>query len=450
MPARARLRPARQQSVRLVTHLNLLALLVLLPAAARAAGQCNADCTHETKACVCAIDGRGVTLTAIGGVDREALRVGQALDPGDEIASPDQNAVVALTCPKSSSVNLHGRFRSVILPGTAGQDCAISLLAGSADVQTDNPTQLSAGATLMGSKRTTYGMRVGADATVACVVFEGDVEVHNLATGAVRPLGQLMSASWKGGALQQYGTPLTGAELADTARLYARAETARARARDATIANLAALQRELEARHLAVLKAPQDAAVRIDLATLQARVRLSAQALYQLTVAERQTPSASSHAASIAATRWVIYKQDRRENDAAREAEKLRTLDPERYKRLQEIESKAGGSNDPRGAALTAVATPPIVSAGEATMIAVTVRNAAGQPVGGARVVLSADGGSFSGAKRPSVAEGVSSPDGLFRAEWRCQPCAAAYQIAVEVSGAGLPPQKTTVGVKIR
>jgi len=78
------------------------------------------------------------------------------------------------------------------------------------------------------------------------------------------------------------------------------------------------------------------------------------------------------------------------------------------------------------------------------------VRNAAGQPVGGARVVLSADGGSFSGAKRPSVAEGVSSPDGLFRAEWRCQPCAAAYQIAVEVSGAGLPPQKTTVGVKIR
>ena len=76
--------------------------------------------------------------------------------------------------------------------------------------------------------------------------------------------------------------------------------------------------------------------------------------------------------------------------------------------------------------------------------------DASGRPVGGARVVLSADGGSFTGAKQPSLAEGTTSSDGVFRAEWRCQPCAAAYRIAVEVSGAGVPPQKSTVGVKIR
>jgi hypothetical protein len=427
--------------------LNLLALAALVPVAAQAAGQCNADCTHETKACVCAIDGRGVTVTAIGGVDRQALRVGLALDPGDEIASTDQRAVVALTCPRSSSVTLHGRFRSVILPA-AGQDCAISLLAGSADVQTDSPTQLSAGTTLMGSKRTTYGMRVTADATVACVVFEGEVEVHNLATGAVRPLGALLAASWKAGVLQQYGTPVTEAELAGTARLYARSETARARARDATI-SAADLQRELERRHLAVLEAPQNAAVRLDLAALQAKVRLSAPALYQLTVAERLAPAGSEHAAAIAATRWVVYKQDRRETDASREAEKLRTLDPARYKVLQQIESKAAPVE--RGqAVLSAVATPPVVSPGEPTAIVVTVRNAAGQPVGGAKVVLSAEGGSFSGARQPGRVDGVTSTDGVFRAEWRCQPCAPAYQIAIEVSGAALPTQRTTVGVKTR
>ena len=122
-----------------VTHLTLVALVLLLPVAAEAAGQCNPDCTHGTKACVCAIDGRNVTLTAIGGIDRLPLRLGQALDPGDEIASTDPNAVVALTCPKSSSVNLHGRFRSVILPPGSGQDCALSLLAGNADVQTNQP-----------------------------------------------------------------------------------------------------------------------------------------------------------------------------------------------------------------------------------------------------------------------------------------------------------------------
>ena len=435
--------------MRFVTHLNVLALAVLVPVAARAAGQCNADCTHETKACVCAIDGRGVTLTAIGGVDREALRVGQALDPGDEIASSDQNAVVALACPKSSSVNLHGRFRSVILPIAPGQDCAISLLAGSADVQTDNPTQLSAGTTLMGSKRTTYGMRVGTDATVACVVFDGEVEVQNLANGAVRPLGRLMSASWKGGVLQQYGAPVSGAELSSTARLYARAETGRVRARDAAVGNLTGLQRELETRHLTVLKAPQDATARLDLAALQARVGLSTPALYQLTVAERLAPEASDTAAAIAATRWVVYKQDRREDDAAREAEKLRRLDPARYKRLLEIEAKSAPP-DRRGAGVTVVATPPVVSPGEATTIAVTVRNTAGQPVGGARVALSAGGGSFTGAKQPALAGGVTSADGVFRAEWRCQPCASSYQIRVEVNGAGLPSQSTTVGVKIR
>jgi hypothetical protein len=435
--------------VRLVTHLNFLVLLVLLPVTAQAAGQCNPDCTHDTKACVCAIDGRGVTLTAIGGVDRQALRVGQALDPGDEIAGTDPNTIVALVCPRSSSVNLHGRFRSVILPVAPGQDCALSLLAGSADVQTDNPTQLSAGPTLMGSKRTSYGMRVTPDATVACVVFEGDVEVQNLATGAVRPLGPLMSASWKGGVLQQYGVPVTEAELLDTARLYARAETVRARAGNPAVDNPAVLQRELEARHLAVLKGPQDAAARLDLAALQARVRLSVPALYQLRVAERIAPAASEHAAAIAATRWVIYKQDRREPEARREAEKLRTLDPARYKRIQEIDASAAQPAQ-RRAGLTAVATPPIISPGEATTIAVTVRNAAGQPARGAKVVLSAEGGSFTGARQPSRVDGITSSDGVFRAEWRCQPCASAYQIRIEVSGAGLPIEKTTVGVKIR
>jgi hypothetical protein len=431
-----------------VTHLTLVALVLLLPVVADAAGQCNPDCTHETKACVCAIDGRNVTLTAIGGIDRQPLRFGQALDPGDEIASTDPNAVVALTCPKSSSVNLHGRFRSVILPPASGQDCAISLLAGNADVQTDNPTELSAGTTLMGSKRTTYAMRVSSDATVACMVFEGDVEVHNLATGAVRPLSTLMSASWKGGALQQYGAPIPDADLSTAARVYARAETARVRARNVPGINPVALQRELEARYTAVLRAPRDARARVELATVQTRVRLSSPALHQLAVAER-LGSTGPDAAAIAATRWVIYKQDRREQDAAREAEKLRTLDPARYKLIQEIDVKAapGASPSPR---VTAAAAPPTVAPGQPTTIAVTVRNASGQPVSGAKVVLSADGGTFTGAGQPRSVDGVTSADGVFRAEWRCQPCAQAYQIGIAVSGAGLQPQSTTIDVKAR
>jgi hypothetical protein len=431
-----------------VTHLTLVAL-VLVPVAAEAAGQCNPDCTHGTKACVCAIEGRNVTLTAIGGIDRQPLRLGEALDPGDEIASTDPNAVVALTCPKSSSVNLHGRFRSVILPPGSGQDCALSLLAGNADVQTSQPTELSAGTTLMGSKRTTYAMRVSSDATVACVVFEGEVQVHNLATGAVRPLTTLMSASWKSGALQQYGAPISDSDLSSTARLYARAETARVRARDASVANPAALQRELEAKYAPVLRAPEDARARLELAALQAKVRLSSAALYQLDVAERLGAPGSDQAAVIAATRWVIFKQDRREQDAAKEAEKLRTIDPARYKLLQEVEAKSTPAES-RPPSVTAAASPAVVAPGQPTTIAVTVRNASGRPVSGAKVVLSADGGTFTGAGQPRVIDGVTSAEGLFRAEWRCQPCAPAYQFGVEVGGVGLQSQKTTLGVKTR
>jgi hypothetical protein len=423
-------------------------MLLALPVGARAAEVCRPDCTHETKVCVCALDGRDITFTALGGVERQALRLRQALDPGDEIASTDQNAIVALTCPKSSSVNLHGRFRTIIMPPAQGQDCALNLLAGGADVQTDNPTQLSAGTTLMGSKRTTYAMRLSSDATVACMVFEGEVQIQNLATGAAaRSLGPLASASWRAGALQQFGAPIPQADLATTARVYARAETARARALGVPLSNPAGWQRELEARHAAVLARPQDPLPRIDLAGVQTRVRLTAPALYQLGLAERLNPSRPEQAA-IAATRWVAYRQAGREQEAAGEAERLRTLDPERYKAIQKIEAGVAVV-DRRQPLVTAEATPAVVGSGERTTIAVTVKALDGQPIGGADVILSAGGGSFAGSGRPRI-EGRTDIDGVFRAEWQCQPCASGYQIAIEVTGARLSPHKTILGIRTR
>ena len=208
-------------------------------------------------------------------------------------------------------MNLHGRFRTIIMPPAQGQDCALNLLAGGADVQTNNPTQVSAGTTLMGSKRTTYAMRISSDATVACMVFEGEVQIQNLATGAApRSLGPLASASWKGGALQQFGAPIPQADLATTARVYARAETARARSLGIPLSNPAALQRELETRHAAVLARPQDALPRIDLAGVQTRARITGPALYQLDLAERLNPSHPEQAA-IAAREVGCLQTDR-------------------------------------------------------------------------------------------------------------------------------------------
>lgn len=327
----------------MTSRLNPLVLLLmasLIAAGSAAAEQCRPDCTHETKACVCAIDGRSATVTAMGGMDRQPLQLGRALEPGDELASADPNAVVAITCPRGSSVLLNGRFRSLILPGVDGQDCALSLLAGSADVQSSQPTSVSAGTTLMGSKRTTYRMQVSSNATVACLVFEGEVEVRNLGTGVVRPLTTLTQASWRSGALQHYGTPIESAELSATARVYARGDLARARALGYVAASAATARREMEQRHAAVLTSPRDQSARIALAAAQAQMRLARPALYQLDLAETLGPTPPTDAAVVAATRWVAYKQIGRESEAAREAEKLRTLDPKRYEVIREIEAR--------------------------------------------------------------------------------------------------------------
>jgi hypothetical protein len=178
-------------------------------------------------------------------------------------------------------------------------------------------------------------------------------------------------------------------------------------------------------------------------------VRLSSPALYQLDAAERLGATGSDLAAAIAATRWVIFKQDGREQEAAQEAERLKTIDPARYKVLREVEAKSTPA-EIRPPLVSVAAAPAVVTPGQPATIAVTVRNASGRPISGAKVVLTTDGGTFTGAGQPRVIDGVTSAEGVFRAEWRCQPCAPAYQFGVEVSAAGLPSQKTTLGVKTR
>jgi hypothetical protein len=441
-----------------LSSLVLAVALATLPRPGAAAEQCSADCTHPTRACVCAVDASRVVFTPIGGIDPQPAQLGQALDPGDEIASPDPDAVVSVSCPASAAVKLHGRFRAVILPPAEGKDCAFNLLAGEAHVLTPNPTELTAGETLMGSRRTMYSMRVATDATVQCTVFDGLVDVHNLRTGAVRLLGTNATTSWRAGQLLSDISPIARADLVRATRIYARSDVARVRSHDIQIDDPGAFERALQSSYATVLTAPDDAAARIALAVLQTSARLPTPALYHLQRAET-SPMSQDQQAAVAATRWMAYKQLGREQEAAGQAEKLRTMDPARYKVLQQLDPMITRV-DPRvyrrvpaplpdAPAITAVADPPVVAAGAATTIAVTA-TAAGQPIGGAKVVLSSVGGTFPRSGRTRL-EGQTDASGAFRAEWRCQPCiAVGYQIDVEVFPAGTAPVKTSVAVRTR
>jgi len=326
--------------VPLRVQLPLFVALLLWHAAAAAQEVCSPDCTHPTKACICAIDARNVFVTPIGGIDRQPAQIRRALGPGDEIAGLDENGIVALTCPGSSDVKLHGRFRAVIMPPAQGQDCALNLLAGAVDVLTSTPTQVSSGETLMGSKRTMYSMRVAPDATVECAVIDGEVAVQNLKTGATRPLGANAKASWRGGQLIQFGAPLAPVDMTQTMRIYTRGDIARARAQGVIFDDPDSFQRALQSRYAAVLATPADPATHIDLAALQTIAGISMPALHHLEQAERLNPARADLRAALLATRTVAYRQVGRGKEAAAEAEKLRVLDPARYAAVQRADPK--------------------------------------------------------------------------------------------------------------
>jgi hypothetical protein len=444
--------------VPLRAQLPFFVALVLWQGPAGAQELCSPDCTHPTKACICAIDARGTFVTPIGGIDRQPAQLRRALGPGDEIAGLDENGIVALTCPGSSDVKLHGRFRAVIMPPAQGQDCALNLLAGNVDVLTSTPTQVSSGETLMGSKRTMYSMRVAPDASVECAVFEGEVAVQNLKTGAVRALDGGLKASWKSGQLVQYGVRLAPTDLTQATRVYARGDMARARALGVTMEDPDSFQRALQSRYAAVLTKPNDPAALIDLAALQTVARIATPALHHLERAERLNPQAADQRAALAATKWVAYRQGGREKEAAAEAEKLRTLDPARLTAIQKVdlnvrrlpraayEPRVG---QPAAPSITAVAMPTVVAAGEATTIVTTVRTADGKPISAAKVVLSTGGGTFSRTGQTRI-DGATDSNGVFRTTWMCGPCAAAHRITVEVVAPSLQPRTVFVDIKTR
>jgi hypothetical protein len=451
-----------------------------------AAEQCNPDCTHPTKACVCAIDspsGR-VALTPIGDIRRQPLAVGQALEIGDELLSGSADTLVTVTCAGGSELKLQGIFRTVIMPAEPGQDCAFNLLAGSADIMTDEPTELASGETLMGSKRTLYGMRVSRSdegSKVECVVFEGEAEVRNVKLGRTTEIGTSSRAAWRNGVLAEPVGRVSDKDVESATRLYARADVARARAKGVSIDQPERFERALQERYLAVFNRPQDAAARIELARLQTTAQIARPALYHLARAEKLEPSQPEQRVAIATTKVRAYEQLGRTKEAEAETAKLRKIDPSKLRSMDERLAAGERSRErdtgtapaptqpappppvvtrprPPGAvtekslrriAVRATASPSVIDVGRPTTITVTVTLQDGAPVPGAAVTVAAGGGSFRGSKETRV-QGVTDANGVFRTAWLCTQCAPAYGIDVSATAEGLPTAQTSLTVRIR
>jgi hypothetical protein len=151
-------------------------------------------CKDAKEVCICGVAGvpgrsvgpGDVSVMRLGTLEREPVRTGVLLGAGDELTGTAPGVAVELVCPKGSSVKFSDAFRAVLLPQAGDQDCSFSLLSGSVDILTGEPTQILAGLVVMGSKRTQYGLRVYRDegaVRLETLVYEGEARCQVIPRG---------------------------------------------------------------------------------------------------------------------------------------------------------------------------------------------------------------------------------------------------------------------------
>jgi hypothetical protein len=91
---------------------------------------------------------------------------------------------------------------------------------------------------------------------------------------------------------------------------------------------------------------------------------------------------------------------------------------------------------------------PAVLAPGKNTEIFVEVRSNTGVPLSQAHVIIQAGGGMFFGTNK-MVVEGVTNPNGVFAAYWKCIQCAPAYVFDIRVSKPGFTPWSGSARVNI-
>ena len=208
------------------------------------------------------------------------VSVGMALDFGDLVESTDAaDTSIEIECPAESGnrYKLSPPFR-VAIGLSSEQGCRIDLMAGTANVQSDSPTEVNAGGVLIGTRGTQFWVRAeqSSESPVVCV-FEGAVEVAGR-DGVVRQGTALFVAeSPSPGALQAQRIPT--ALYSSVANLYANFDVSYA---DRTGTLTGETREALYEQHLAVLRNPNDSGARLALAVSQFNTGQPDKATYNL------------------------------------------------------------------------------------------------------------------------------------------------------------------------
>jgi hypothetical protein len=206
------------------------------------------------------------------------------------------------------------------------------LSSGSADVQSETPTEVGLGEATLGSRRTQYVVRVErtrrSAAPTRVLVFEGDVTVRT-AGGEERPVTTGGGVAVRGGQLGV--TELEVEDVKRTAMAFAQLDVAQARLTPAAAREARAV---LEREYTAVLTAPTDSRQRLALAATQLAVGVTPTAtLYQL---NRAAPAGADPAgkAAVGYLTGVAYSRAGDSARATREFQAAARLDSASVERL--------------------------------------------------------------------------------------------------------------------
>jgi hypothetical protein len=260
--------------------------------------------------------------------EQPEVQVGMVLEVGDLLISEVDDVVMTINYkPDDPGMIFSGRFRVVIAPASE-QEVALNLLSGNVDVQTDTATSISAGETLLVSKRAQYAIRTYRLNNVPVqdvTVYEGEVSFKSL------DLTQNLAAGKKVRTANSGTTrllPIENDDLRATADLYSRASLGKALLAGEPLSELRIVYSNLTQHYYEVLRNPNDANARQELARQLLTIQVSDYALYQLTRAEKYSPSTDNEfKAQVLMAKGAAYSQLQMESKSKELYQKARSYD---------------------------------------------------------------------------------------------------------------------------
>lgn len=234
------------------------------------------------------------------------LALNTRLGVGDLITSTAQDVLVELTCvrppgatpaadaggqppgsPEGTPFRLSSGFRAVVLPATAQAPCVLELLSGGVDVETDEPTVVNAAGIVLGTRGTTFAVRLRRTPQgVVCdgVVFEGLLDLNPPQRTTV-VLEQGRAWQWNVTASAGKQAPVADDVLRESARVHTLFDLAAVNPAVFTTTSVTerrAAGQKLFTSRAAVLREPTNLEARVGLAAAQSAVGLTRNASLQL------------------------------------------------------------------------------------------------------------------------------------------------------------------------